>query len=192
MAPKLDCPNAGAALGVAEPAPANADGFVSVVVEDVEGGELNAPKADGFDSEALGVPKPKADRPWSTNAANPVAGFNTPDPDPSPKPLVPKADEGFVVSVEGVAKEPNMLFVFGASVLAAFDPPRDKPPIPASVSTSADIGSSEFDMEMAMGDAREVPSCKVLGGARLPPKPSWPNFEGPADANAPNPPLTGP
>lgn len=159
---------------------------------------LALPKAETFDSP-LGAGEelkaPKADGPWLAYAPNPVAGFKRPAL-PLPKPVEPNVEGGLLESLGVEAKEPNRppppKLDLGLSVSDTPDvPPRERPPSPASVSTSADMGSSELDMDMAMGDAREVP-CETAGGANvLTPKPAWPNFEVPAEANPPNPPELG-
>ena len=59
---------------------------------------------------------------------------------------------------------------------------------------SADMGSSEFDIEIAIGDANELPSVLIAldtaGGASVAPPLNpkvggWPNFDGAALANKP-------
>lgn len=158
-------------------------------------GEANddVPKAEvGFAvSEELGVAGAKDDEPkeeglWLANAPNaPVAGLRT---------LVEPPD-GVVLSgpeplwVVGVANVPNILGLGVFEAVLSVDPPNESPPNPPPpVSTTADMGSSELDIDMAIGEggAGLPDGCAVAGGARLlEPKP---NFEGPADANAPNPP----
>lgn len=140
-------------------------------------------------SEVLGVAglnaeEPNAEVRWFAKAPNPpVAGLI----------ILDEVDEVVLPNAEvfwvGVAKDPNMLF-FGVSVLVdVLGPPNESPPNPLPpVSTSADMGSSELEIAMAIGEggAGLPPGCIVVGGARLgEPKP---NFAGLAVANAPNPP----
>ena len=105
-----------------------------------------------------------------------MAGFNILEP-LVPKPLEPKADVGFVVSTGGAVNDPNMLRPLDFSESTGVGgPPRDRPPIPVSaVVGSADIGSSELEVEMAIGEASAVPSAlatlNAAGGARVAPNP---------------------
>ena len=130
---------------------------------------------------------PNADDPWLTNAPKPVAGrMRLELPPAPPKPCDPNAESGLgATGVPNTELVPNMLFVFGLAVSPI--PPSESPPSPVFVSISADIGSSELDMEIAIGDARDASA--PVDGVRLPTKPSdgCPNFVGPVEAKAPNP-----
>lgn len=92
------------------------------------------------------------------NAPKPVAGFTSPM-----LLLEPNAEDGLfaLLAAKALNKPPDPAFDVSASDDDA--PPRDRPPKPASVSTSADMGSSELDMDMAIGEANDELSAARLG-----------------------------
>lgn len=92
------------------------------------------------------------------NAPKPVAGFTSPM-----LLLEPNAEDDLFASLVANApnRPPDPAFAFSAS--ANDVPPRDRPPNPASVSTSADIGSSELDIDIAIGEANDELSAARPG-----------------------------
>lgn len=147
-----------------------------------------AASGEAGDAE-LKADDPNVDEPWLANAPNPpVAGLMTLEE--SPTEFEPPNAE--FVWLAGVVKEPNRPGFGVCESLELLDPPSDKPPKPpAPESVSADMGSSELDIDIAIGDggAGLFGSCVVLGGAKLPElnAPVDPNCVGPAEANPPKP-----
>ena len=155
--------------------------------------EPKAGEGDDGVVEADGVallPKPNPEE-GPPNAPKPVAGLRMlPDVLADPNDGAGLAGAGVIAAAPNI---PAIPVVFGVSLSAGVvDPPRERPPNPASVPVSVAISESAlamlFDAVTAIGDGRDGLAGAAAVRAFPPRGEDWPNLDGPADANAPNPP----